>query len=134
MAKIDDVISSLTTKIIELEKRETINVTMRIDDVIAYLEEVKSIAEGAKNNQKFDLVESVSANATVTYTVGETTITAGNDVLKYGDELEVTVTAAEGYEIDTFTINGESAVSGSKITVVENVEVVVTTKEAPTEP
>lgn len=134
MAKIDDVISSLTTKIIELEKRETINVTMRIDDVIAYLEEVKSIAEGAKNNQKFDLVESVSANATVTYAVGETTITAGNDVLKYGDELEITVTAAEGYVIDTFTINGESAVSGSKITVVENVEVVVTTEVAPTEP
>ncbi len=134
MAKIDDVISSLTTKIIELEKRETINVTMRIDDVIAYLEEAKSIAEGAKNNQKFDLVESVSANATVTYAVGETTITAGNDVLKYGDELEITVTAAEGYVIDTFTINGESAVSGSKITVVENVEVVVTTEVAPTEP
>lgn len=134
MAKIDDVISSLTTKIIELEKRQAKNITMRIDDVIAYLEEAKSIAEGAKNNQKFDLVESVSANATVTYAVGTKTITAGNDVLKYGDELEVTVTADEGYEIDTFTINGESAVSGSKITVVENVEVVVTTEVAPTEP
>lgn len=126
MAKIDDVISSLTTKIIELEKRETINVTMRIDDVIAYLEDAKSIAEGAKQSQKFDLVESVNAHATVTYTIGTRTVTAGNDVLKYGDELTITVTPSTGYNIASFTVNGENAVSGTTITVTENLEVVVT--------
>lgn len=126
MAKIDDVISSLTTKIIELEKRETINVAMRIDDVIAYLEDVRDIANGAKQSQRFDLVESIGTGATIVYKVGNRTVTAGNDVLKYGDALKITVTPSTGYDIASFTINGENAVSGSTITVTENLEVVVT--------
>ena len=126
MAKIDDVISSLTTKIIELEKREAINVVMRIDEVVAYLEDVRGIANGAKQNQKFDLLETVGTGATVTYKVGNNTITAGADVLKYGDELTITVTPSTGYDIASFTVNGTNAVSGTTITVTENLNIVVT--------
>lgn len=125
MAKIEDVIEMVQTKIIELKKLNTINVTKRIDTVVDFLQDVLDVATDAKEDQKFDIVQDVTGSATITYTVGGSTISAGSSVLDYGDELTITVTPATGYDLDTFTINGQNAVSGSTITVEDNVDVVV---------
>ena len=123
--KINQIISSLDNKIIELEKRETINVTMRIDEVVPYLKSVLAIAEDDISTRKFDLTQNVTGTATITYTVNGEPASAGANVLKNGDTLVITVAAGTGYEIKSIKVNNKNYTSGTAITVTTDVNVVV---------
>lgn len=123
MAKIEDVINGIEREIIQLTALNHINVTKRIDEVIDILEDIKSIAIGTQGDQKFDLIESATG-CSIAYSVGGQSISAGANVLTYGDELTITVTPNTGYSLQTFTINGENAISGSTITVTDNLQIV----------
>lgn len=123
--KINQIISSLDNKIIELEKRETINVAMRIDEVVPYLKSVLAIAEDDISTRKFDLTQSVTGTATIAYTVNGESASAGANVLKNGDTLVITVTAGTGYEIKSLKVNNKNYTSGTAITVTTDVNVVV---------
>jgi hypothetical protein len=69
-------------------------------------------------------------NTTVTVTKGGVAISAGTDVLTYGDEIVITAEASEGYTLSTFTINGTSYATAQTITVSGNVAVVTAATEA----
>lgn len=125
MAKIEDIISSLDAQITELEARNHINVTMRVDETIALLKANKDIATDAQEDQKFDLAVS-APNCTVTLAVGETSVTAGSNVLTYGDTLTITCVANEGYELATLKVNNTDFTSGSTITVTDNISITAT--------
>ena len=126
MAKIEDVISALDTQITELKARNHINVTMRVDETIATLQGIKDVATDAQGDQKFDLVVDAS-HCTFVFKVGTTTISAGSNVLAYGDSLKITATADTGYDITSLKVNGETFVSGSTITVYDNILIEATT-------
>lgn len=126
MAKIEDIISSLDAQITELEARNHINVTMRVDETIALLKVNKDIATDAKEDQKFDLVVDAS-HCTFVFKVGSTTISAGSNVLSYGDTLKITATADTGYDITSLKVNGTTFVSGSTISVTDNILIEATT-------
>lgn len=130
MAKIEDIISSLDAQITELEARNHINVTMRVDETIALLKANKDIATDAQEDQKFDLAVS-APNCTVTLAVGETTINAGSNVLTYGDALTITCVANTGYELATLKVNNKDFTSGSTITVVDNISITATATQIP---
>lgn len=125
MAKIDDVISYLDTQITKLSALNHINVVKRIDEVVGILKDARDIAVGTQESQKFDLAVS-APNCTVTLAVGETTITAGSNVLTYGDALTITCVANQGYELATLKVNNKDFTSGSTITVVDNISITAT--------
>lgn len=125
MAIIDDVINYLQGRITFYNAKKEINVTMRIDETLGILKTALDVATDAQGDQKFDLTQSITGQATITYKVGNTTINAGSNVLTYGDELKITVEPATGYEITSFKINNQNAVSGTTITVTDNLTVAV---------
>lgn len=127
MATIQDIINSLEAKIVEVEKANYVNVVTRLDGIMVYLKDLLAQAKGEQEAQKFDLVQTISDKSTITYKIGDETISAGSNVLTYGDKLTITVATSTGYKIDTFTINGQNAVSGSTITVTTDLAIVVTT-------
>ena len=126
MAKIDDVISYLDTQITKLSALNYINVVKRIDEVVDILKDARDIAVGTQESQKFDLAVS-APNCTVTFSVDGQTVTAGSNVLTYGDELTITCTANTGYDVTSLKVNNVNFVSGSTITVTDNLNVVATT-------
>ena len=132
MAKIEDVIASLQGTITELNAKNHINVTMRIDQVVGILNDVLDIAQGTQESQKFDLLNTLT-HCTATYKVGNDTISAGANVLTYGDKLKITITADEGYELSSLKVNDVDFTNGNKITVTDNLTVVATATLIPEE-
>ena len=125
---IDTLISKVDNEIIRLEKLNSINVTVRIDDTVDFLKDVLFDTKAIKGDQKFDLVETIGENCTAVYELNGDVITAGSNVLTFGDELTITITADTGYTINAFTINDVSYTLGDTVeetlTVVDNLEVV----------
>ena len=125
---IDTLISKVDNEIIRLEKLNSINVTVRIDDTVDFLKDVLFDTKAIKGDQKFDLVETIGENCTAVYELNGNVITAGSNVLTFGDELTITITADTGYTINAFTINDVSYTLGDTVeetlTVVDNLEVV----------
>ena len=128
---IDTLISKVDNEIIRLEKLNSINVTVRIDDTVDFLKDVLFDTKAIKGDQKFDLVETIGENCTAVYELNGNVITAGSNVLTFGDELTITITADTGYTINAFTINDVSYTLGDTVeetlTVVDNLEVVAGT-------
>ena len=54
------------------------------------------------------------------------TVSPGTDVLQIYDQVTITATPREGYELTGLTVNGESVASGSVITVTEDLKIVAT--------
>lgn len=125
---IDTLIGKVDNEIIRLEKLNSINVTVRIDDTVDFLKDVLFDTKAIKGDQKFDLVETIGENCTAVYELNGDVITAGSNVLTYGDELTITITADTGYTINAFTINDVSYTLGDVVeetlTVVDNLQVV----------
>lgn len=120
-----EIITKLDNKIIELQKREYINVTMRIDEVIPFLQEVLALAKDDQSSRKFDLIETKVGDCTIAYTVNGQSVSAGANVLSYGDKLAITVTPSTAYEITSVQVNGKSYTAGTVITVDTDISVVV---------
>ena len=126
--KINEIITSLENKITTLRAKSEINVSMRIDKVIPYLEDILAIAKDDISTRKFDLLSSATG-CTIAYTVDGETISAGANVLTYGDELTITVTANEGYELTSLKVNDKDFTSGDTITVKTDLSVVAVATE-----
>lgn len=124
--KISEIISLLDKKIILLEKRKEINVSMRIDEVIPFLKDVLSVAEDDISTRKFDITASVGTGCSVAYTINGESASAGSNVLTYGDTLVITAIASTGYNISSLKVNGKNYVSGTAITVTTDINVVAT--------
>ena len=114
---ISHIISRVDNKIIELEKRETINVVMRIDEVVPFLKNVLELAKDDQSTRKFDLIEDKTGSCTITYTADGETISSGANKLVYGDTLVITVVAATGYTITKLKVNNKDYTSGTEIFV-----------------
>lgn len=121
--RIDEVIRSLSKRITVLRARNEINVSMRIDHEIAYLEELLRIARGDAPVKEYSIFESITGSCTLTYEVNGQQISAGSKVLDYGDVLKITATPASGYTLQSLTVNGNDFVSGSTITVTSDIRV-----------
>lgn len=122
---ISQIIDKVDDKIIRLEKRETINVVMRIDEIIPFLKEVLELAKTDEQTRRYDLTLNKTGQCTVTYTVNGTPISAGSNVLKNGDKLTITVTPGTGYHISQLKVNNKNYVSGTEITVDNDITVKV---------
>lgn len=84
-----DVVSVLTKKIIELEKREHINVTMRIDELIAFLKFVLDLIDGGYEVVSISIIEEPYKT---TYNSGEYFDPSGmvvQGVLENGNTIDV---------------------------------------------
>ena len=123
--KINEIISSLDKEITTLRARKEINVSMRIDKVIPYLENILSIAKDDVSSRKFDITENVTGSCTLSYEVGGQSVSAGSNVLKYGDVLKITATPASHYLLKSLKVNGENFTSGSSITITTDIAVTV---------
>lgn len=126
---IDTLLTKVEKELAYLERRNEINVSMRIDETLAFLGDVKTDILTIKGDQKFDLVQTVGSNSTVTYKRNAVSINAGSNVLTYGDTLEITVTPAEHYDISLFKINNVSQSVATQpivktITVTDNVAII----------
>lgn len=129
---IDTLLTKVEKELAYLEKRNEINVSMRIDETLTFLGSVKTDILTIKGDQKFDLVQTVGSNSTVTYKRNGVSINAGSNVLTYGDTLEITVTPAEHYDISLFKINNVSQSVATQpdeqivktITVTDNVAII----------
>lgn len=75
--------------------------------------------------QTFDL-ERTATDCTIAVTKGGVSISDGEDVLSYGDEITITATAGDDKEMSSLIVNGEDFVSGETFTVNGNVEIVGT--------
>lgn len=122
---ITDIIEMVDRKVIDLTYREKINVQMRIDEVIPFLEEVLALAKDDQSSRKFDLTESKTGTCTIAYQVNGESASTGANVLKYGDKLKITVTAGTGYTITKLQVNGKNYTSGTEITVDTDIAVTV---------
>ena len=123
--KLASLIARLESKVIELETREHINVTMRIDETVPFLKHMLALAKDDQSSSKFDIVESKTGSCTITYTADGETISAGSNVLLYGDKLVITVVPATGYTITSLKVNGVDYVSGTAIDVKDDIAVTV---------
>ena len=121
--KISEIIASLEKEITVLKARKEINVTMRIDRVIPYLEDILSIAKDDITTRKFDLLASATG-CTLSFEVGGESVDAGANVLKYGDVLKITATPSSHYLMKSLKVNGENFTSGNTITVTTDLSVV----------
>jgi len=126
---IDTLLTKVEKELAYLEKRNEINVSMRIDETLTFLGSVKTDILTIKGDQKFDLVQTVGSNSTVTYKRNAVSINSGSNVLTYGDTLEITVTPAEHYDISLFKINNVSQSVATQpivktITVTDNVAII----------
>ena len=122
---ISTIISRVDKKIIELEKRECINVVMRIDEIVPFLKGVLDLAKDDQTTRKFDITESKTGSCTIAYTINGESANAGSNVLTYGDTLVITVTAATGSTITKLQVNGKDYTSGTSITVTTDISLVV---------
>lgn len=57
--------------------------------------------------QQFAVTFDQPANGTITVMAGDTPVSSGSTV-EYGTEITITATAIDGYEVSTFTVNGEN--------------------------
>ena len=121
--KISEIIASLEKEITVLKARKEINVTMRIDRVIPYLEDILSIAKDDITTRKFDLLASATG-CTLSFEVGGESIDAGANVLKYGDVLKITATPSSHYLMKSLKVNNKNFTSGDTITVDTDLSVV----------
>lgn len=71
---------------------------------------------GSEEKEPYDLIVN-ETHANVTVKRKNKIISAGSDILYNGDELTITAEGAEGYDLSTLTVNGETFVSGNKVTV-----------------
>ena len=127
---ISRIITRLDKKIIDLEAREHINVSMRIDEVVPFLKGVLILAKDDRDTSRFDLVENKTGSCTISYTADGESVSAGSNKLAYGDTLVITVAPATGYEITKLQVNGKDYVSGTAITVDTDITVdVIAQKE-----
>ena len=122
---INSIISKTDKKLVELEARKEINVSMRIDEVIPFIRQINSLAKDDQSTRKFDLTLDKTGSCTVAYSVDGESVSAGSNVLKYGDELTITVTPATAYSITKLQVNGKDYVSGTKIVVDTDISIVV---------
>ena len=114
---INKIIARLDRKVIDLEAREHINVSMRIDEIVPFLKGVLELARDDQSTRKFDLVENKTGSCSITYTVDGENASAGSNVLRYGDTLKITITPSTGYTITKLQVNGKDYVSGTEIIV-----------------
>lgn len=122
---ISSIISLVDKRITILEAREKINVSMRIDEIIPFLKDISALAKDDQSSRKFDLILDKTGSATVSYTINGESASAGANVLKFGDKLVITVTAATGYTITKLKVNGKNYTSGTEITVEDDIDVEV---------
>lgn len=121
--KISEIIASLEKRITTLKARKEINVTMRIDRVIPYLEEILAIAKDDISSRKFDLLASATG-CTLSFEVNGESASTGANVLKYGDVLKITATVSSHYLMKSLKVNGKNFTSGDTITVDTDISVV----------
>ena len=121
--KINEIISSLEKEIIVLKARKEINVSMRIDKVIPYLEDILSIAKDDVSSRKFDLLSSATG-CSLAYEVGGESVSAGANVLSYGDVLKITATPSSHYVMKSLKVNNKNFTSGNTIKVDTDLSVV----------
>ena len=121
--KMSEIIESLEKKITVLRARNEINVSLRIDHVVPYLEELLSIAKDDISSRKFDLLSSATG-CSLAYEVGGESVSAGANVLTYGDVLKITATPSSHYVLSSLKVNGEDFVSGHTIKVDTDLSVV----------
>lgn len=126
--KINQIITSLSKEITVLNAKKEINVSMRIDKVIPYLQNLLSIAQDDISSRKFDIVEQITGSCTLSYEINGQSASAGSNVLKYGDTLKITATPASHYLLKSLKVNGENFVSGSTIIVTTDITVTVVTE------
>lgn len=122
---ISKIISRLEREIIDLEARNHINVSMRIDEVTPFLKGVLELAKDDQATRKFDLIENKTGSCTITYTADGESVSTGSNKLIYGDVLVISVTAATGYTITKLKVNGVDYVSGTEIVVDNDITVEV---------
>jgi len=122
--KIELIVSKLNRKIIDLEYCDNTRVTMRIDKIIPFLKELYGIAVDDMTHRKFDLSQTIS-NGSIAYEVGGESISVGANVLTYGDQLKITVSANATYYIKSIKVNNVDFVNGSTLTVADDIAVVV---------
>ena len=83
-----------------------------------------NVTIAATGSALYDLTVTAGENTSVTVKSGDETVTPGENAIYAGQELTVTATAAEGYELSTFTVNGDSAESPAAVTVAADVTIV----------
>lgn len=123
--KINRIITRLDRKVIDLEAREHINVSMRIDEIVPFLKGVLELARDDQSTRKFDLVEDKTGSCSITYTVDGESASAGSNVLIYGDTLKISVAPSTGYTITKLQVNGKDYVSGTEIFVDNDIKLEV---------
>ena len=122
---ISTIISRLDKKIIDLETREHINVSMRIDEIIPFLINIRDLAKNDESTRKFDLLETKTGSCSISYTANGESVTTGSNKLLYGDVLVISVAPSTGYKITKLQVNGSDYISGTAITVKTDIDVVV---------
>lgn len=131
---ISRIVARLNNKIVELEKRNAVNVTMRIDETVPFLKGIYALAVDDQDTRKFDLTEDKTGSCTITYTADGESVSTGSNKLTYGDVLVISVTPATGYTITKLKVNGADYVSGTEIVVDKDITVeVVATEDTPEE-
>lgn len=123
--KINRIITRLDRKVIDLEAREHINVSMRIDEIVPFLKGVLELARDDQSTRKFDLVEDKTGSCSITYTVDGESASDGSNVLIYGDTLKISVAPSTGYTITKLQVNGKDYVSGTEIFVDNDIKLEV---------
>ena len=114
---INRIIKRLDREVIDLEAREHINVSMRIDEIVPFLKGVLELAKDDQSTRKYDLVEDKTGSCSIAYTVDGESASAGSNVLRYGDTLVISVAPSTGYTITKLQVNGKDYESGTEIFV-----------------
>ena len=129
---IQQIINNLSDEITKLKYRNETNVTMRIDTIIEFLEQLKTDIIGEQQDQKFDL-HRTATNCTITILdENEDPITDGSNKLSYGEVIKISVVASAGYENPTLSVNGLPFTSGDTMVVKADLSIEGTaTAEAP---
>lgn len=121
--KINEIIEKLEREVIVLKAKNEINVTMRIDKVVPFLEDILAIAKDDVSSRKFDLLSSATG-CTVSFEVGGESVSTGANVLSYGDVLKITATPSSHYVMKSLKVNNKNFTSGNTITVDTDISVV----------
>lgn len=74
----------------------------------------------------YDLTVTPAEHTTITVTKGGVAVVPGEDAISYGDELRISASADEGYQITALTINDVDYVGDQTVTVSGNVTVTTT--------
>lgn len=74
--------------------------------------------------ETYDLAKSTTEGVTLSVLRGGSEVDAGEDTLSWGDELTITATVADGYTLDSLTLNRKAFESGGTHTVIDNVSIV----------